>query len=65
MSAPAVPVAVARPAAARPAGGPTARPGWSSSGCAPRRSFVYLFLYLPILVVVLFAFNDTTGVAAS
>jgi spermidine/putrescine transport system permease protein len=27
-------------------------------------SAVYLFLYLPILVVVLFAFNDTRGVAA-
>jgi spermidine/putrescine transport system permease protein len=26
---------------------------------------VYLFLYLPILVVVLFAFNDTKGVAAT
>ena len=27
-------------------------------------AFVYVFLYLPIFVVVLFAFNDTQGVAA-
>ena len=27
-------------------------------------ALVYVFLYAPILVVVLFAFNDTRGVAA-
>ena len=64
MSAPAVPAAAPR----------TLRPSvrtrgdrWSSAVETYFRAhtaFVYLFLYVPILVVVLFAFNDTPGVAA-
>jgi spermidine/putrescine transport system permease protein len=64
MSAPAVPAAIPRLAR------PSERQGTDRAGSLieflfrAQASFVYLFLYLPILVVVLFAFNDTKGVAA-
>jgi spermidine/putrescine transport system permease protein len=64
VTAPALPAAVPRVAR------PTARPrvNWSSRLVEWWFRFhailVYLFLYVPIFVVVLFAFNDTQGVAA-
>jgi spermidine/putrescine transport system permease protein len=64
MTAPALPAAVprvARPSARR-------RINWSSRlvewWFRSHAVLVYLFLYVPIFVVVLFAFNDTKGVAA-
>ena len=64
MSAPAVPAAV--PRMAQPSmRGRTDR--WGSLvefWFRAHATLVYVFLYAPILVVVLFAFNDTQGVAA-
>ncbi len=58
MSAPAVPVAPARPL-------PRARyvdrlGGLVELGFRGHTALVYAFLYLPILIVIVFAFNDTT-----
>ena len=64
MSAPAVPAAVPRLAR------PSTRPRTDRAGSfievlfRAQATVVYVFLYAPILVVVLFAFNDTQGVAA-
>lgn len=64
MTAPAVPAALPRVAR------PSARRGTDRIGSLVELWFrahtglVYVFLYAPILVVVLFAFNDTQGVAA-
>ncbi len=64
MTAPAVPAALPR------IGQPSARQRSGRSGglveiwFRAHASLVYVFLYAPILVVVLFAFNDTEGVAA-
>jgi spermidine/putrescine transport system permease protein len=64
MSAPAVPATMPRVAR------PSARQGVDRLGSLIEVYFrahaglVYLFLYAPIFVVVLFAFNDTKGVAA-
>jgi spermidine/putrescine transport system permease protein len=63
VSAPALPVAVARPT--RPVGRRTDRTaGLVEFWLRAQATLVYLFLYVPILLVVLFAFNDTEGVAA-
>ena len=51
--------AVARAGPARRARRTDRGPAWSSSGCAAHTVLVYAFLYVPILVVVLFAFNGT------
>ena len=64
MTAPAVPAAMPRVAR------PSVRRSTDRLGSLvelffrAQAGFVYLFLYAPILVVVLFAFNDTKGVAA-
>ena len=63
MTAPALPVVasrVARPTSPRTDRGGRVIEGWFRAHAI----LVYLFLYVPIFVVVLFAFNDTEGVAA-
>jgi spermidine/putrescine transport system permease protein len=64
VTAPAVPAAVPRLARPSVRGG---KDRWGSIvevWFRAHAALVYLFLYAPILVVVLFAFNDTQGVAA-
>lgn len=65
MTAPAVPVAAA-PRVARPSERPRAGRSFNfvEVWLRAHTALVYVFLYAPIMVVVLFAFNDTKGVAA-
>ena len=68
MSAPR-PSAVADAARPRRSSAPRAdgplRPAWSRSGFRVHTVLVYVFLYLPIVVVVVFAFNGTDRVVTN